>query len=344
MQLWPAAREESWGKKASPAPTAATTSQTSHRRGGGASSMGRRAIGAGRPAPRSMTSISIDATPGASFGLTVPAPGSISVLGEFLGMADDAFRVRINHFFELGGERKGGNVGGGIPANGGIEPFEGLVRHLRRQLGAITDELVVLMNDENPARLLHRGLDGRPIERLQTAKVNDLDRDTEVGERSDGFQAEVGHGPIAKDGDVGAGVTDRGLPERNSPFPFGIRALAKPVELLGFEEYHRIRVLHGRHQQALDVGRGRRNHDFEAGNVGIEGFDRLRVVKRPVDAASERHPYDNRAGPAPVASIMDPGGLRHDLVESGVDVIGKLDLGDRAFAGCGHPDGRAGDE
>ena len=66
--------------------------------------------------------------------------------------------------------------------------------------------------------------------------------------------------------------------------------------------------------------------------MGIEGFDRLRVVKGPVDAASERHPDDDRAGPAPVASIVDPGGLRNDLIESGVDVVGELDLGDGAFA------------
>ncbi len=52
---------------------------------------------------------------------------------------------------------------------------------------------------------------------------------------------------------------------------------------------------------------------------------------------------DDRAGVATVRAVADLGGLVHDLVVGGMDVVGELDLGHRSHAVQGGADGHASD-
>ncbi len=70
--------------------------------------------------------------------------------------------------------------------------------------------------------------------------------------------------------------------------------------------------------------------------MGVEALHRLGVVERPVDAPTKGNPDHHRRRPAAVGSVVDPGRLRDDLVEGGMDVVGELDLGDGVLAGGGH--------
>ena len=72
--------------------------------------------------------------------------------------------------------------------------------------------------------------------------------------------------------------------------------------------------------------------------MGVERFDRLRVVHRSVDTAAVWRSDDYRAGPTAVGAVSDPGNLGDDLVERGMDEVGKLDLCDRLGSGGGDAD------
>ena len=63
--------------------------------------------------------------------------------------------------------------------------------------------------------------------------------------------------------------------------------------------------------------------------MGVEGFDRLRVIKTAVHSATERRADDDRHPPVTVGPVAGPGGLADDLVKGRVDEVGELDLRDR---------------
>ena len=60
--------------------------------------------------------------------------------------------------------------------------------------------------------------------------------------------------------------------------------------------------------------------------MGVEGLDRLRVVKRSVDTAAAWGPDHQGAAERSVGAVSHPCCLRNDLVEGWVDEIGELDL------------------
>src|SRR5690606_3567427 len=84
-------------------------------------------------------------------------------------------------------------------------------------------------------------------------------------------------------------------------------------------------------------------HHFEAGNVGVESLDGLRVVEGAVYAGTERGPDHHRAGPPAVGAVVDAGHLGDYLVEGGMDVVRELDLGQRTQAAGRHSHGHADD-
>ena len=72
-------------------------------------------------------------------------------------------------------------------------------------------------------------------------------------------------------------------------------------------------------------------------------LDALRVVQAAVDAGPERRADHQRAAVGAVRAVADLGRLVDDLVVGRVDVVGELDLGDRAEAVHRRADGHPGD-
>ena len=79
----------------------------------------------------------------------------------------------------------------------------------------------------------------------------------------------------------------------------------------------------------MRIGRRAGHDDLHAGHVCVERFDRLRVVETAVDSAAKRRANDDRHRPVPVRPVTRARRLADDLVESGVDEVRELDLGDR---------------
>ena len=95
-----------------------------------------------------------------------------------------------------------------------------------------------------------------------------------------------------------------------------------------FEEQDRVGVADRRLEQSVRVGRHAGHDHLQAGHMGVEGLDRLGVVEAAVNPTAERRADDDRHGPVAVGAVARPGCLADDLVESRVDEVGELDLGD----------------
>ncbi len=105
-----------------------------------------------------------------------------------------------------------------------------------------------------------------------------------------------------------------------------------------FEEQDRVGILDRAPQQSGGVGRCRRHHDLDPGDVGVEGLDRLRVVQGAVDPAAARCADHHRYAEVAVRPVAQSSGLRDDLIERGMDEVRELDLGDREESVQRHPD------
>ena len=111
------------------------------------------------------------------------------------------------------------------------------------------------------------------------------------------------------------------------------------IEPLGLQEDHRIVVLDGRDQQALGVvGRGR-DHHLQAGDMGEHRLGALAVGLAAEDAAAIGHADRHRRGELAGRAVAHARGLRDDLVEGRIDVVGELDLDTGAQAIGAHADG-----
>ena len=102
----------------------------------------------------------------------------------------------------------------------------------------------------------------------------------------------------------------------------------EPVNLLVLEEEDRIRVANRRFQKAVGVRGSARHHDLQSRHMRVERLDRLRVVEPAVNAPAEWRADHHGHRPVAVRAIARARGLAHYLVESRVDEVRELDLGD----------------
>ena len=108
------------------------------------------------------------------------------------------------------------------------------------------------------------------------------------------------------------------------------------VQALGLEEDHRIVVLDARDQQALGVVRVGRHHRAQAADVREHRLGRLAVRLAAVDAAAAGHADRHRGGEVAGRAVAQARRLGHDLVGRRIEVVGELDLDDRAQAVRAH--------
>ena len=113
------------------------------------------------------------------------------------------------------------------------------------------------------------------------------------------------------------------------------------VDALGLEEDHRIIVLDRGDQQALGIIGRRRNHRLEARDMGEQRFRALAVGLPAENAAAKWRAHSDRRGKFPRRAITQPRGFGNQLVEPGIDIVRKLDLGHRAQAIGRHAHGCA---
>jgi len=110
-----------------------------------------------------------------------------------------------------------------------------------------------------------------------------------------------------------------------------------------FDEEHRVVVADGRLEHPLGVVGGAGHGHVQAGEVGEDHFWGVGVRRAKLLAAAGRRADDQRDGKLPVEHVADFGRVVDDGVHGQEGEVDRHDLGDRAQAGHGRADRRAGD-
>src|SRR5579859_2215914 len=225
-------------------------------------------------------------------------------------------------------ERHRGDVRRRDARDGPVEAVERVLGDERRDLRAETAGEVVLVHDHGLSRLADRLEDGVPVEGGQSPQVDDLDADAVRRHPLRRLQRVVRHQAPRKAAELGALTAHDRRSDGQDVIAVGHLLRDEPVHLLVLEEQHRVGVANRRLQQAVRIGGHARHHHLQAGHVGVESLDRLRVVEPAVNPAAERRPDDHGHVPVAVGAVARARGLADDLVEGGVDEVRELDLGD----------------
>jgi len=107
------------------------------------------------------------------------------------------------------------------------------------------------MENEHPAGLAHRVEDGLFVEWHQGSEVDDLNRDSLVGQLLGGIESRPDHRPIGQEGEVVARPANFSAPDRNAKLGahrhlFAQIGAKEAVEALRLEKDHRRIVIDGR--------------------------------------------------------------------------------------------------
>ena len=190
---------------------------------------------------------------------------------------------------------------------------------------------------------LPRGLQhGFAIERRGRAKVDYRRLHAALGEIVGGLVGEIDHPTHRDDRNVTPFAGHVGLAERNRIGLVGHFSL-DVVHRLVFEHDDRIVVPDRLDHQALRLVRVGRQHDLEARDVGEEGIEALRVLRRRAETGAVHGADDHRGHRLAAEHVAELGGLIEDLVETDAHEIDEHQVGDRPQPGRGGAD-RSADE
>ena len=127
---------------------------------------------------------------------------------------------------------------------------------------------------------------------------------------------------------------DVGAPDRHDIIAVGHR-IAQIVEHAVLEKDHRVVVADGGCHQALGIGRRRRHHDFQAGNVNRPGMQALRMLRSEIAADADGRAHDQRHAELAGRHVIDLGRLIDQLVHDQRDEIAEHHLEHRPLPGHG---------
>ena len=229
----------------------------------------------------------------------------------------------------------------GQALNGRAQVVQGTLGDDRGDLGAQAHCARVLVDDAQATRAAHR-LQQR-VQRVERARVDDLHLDALGGELLSRRQRLVQHPAPGHHRHVLAVPRDVGTLERQDVIALGDLAADRAVGTLVLQEQHRIGMTDGTGEQALGIARKARRHHAQAWHVRVVGLDALRVIRAAAQATTVRGADHQRAGGVAVGPKANARGVGNDVVGSGVDEVGELDLGDRPQAAHGHAHGEARD-
>ncbi len=228
------------------------------------------------------------------------------------------------------------------PQHGCLQVVEAPLRDASGDLRAGAVEHRCLVDHDQPAGLLDRGLDGVEVDRGHRAQVHDLDRLALLLGCRGGLQADLHHRAVGRECEVRAGTGDGG-PVQLPRDGLGVELALVPVAALRLEEDDRVVALDGLLHHPVGVGRvGGRDH-LQSRDVREQCLGRLAVVLDGADAAAVRNPHDDRQLDLAERTGVHLRELRDDLVVRGEDEAVELDLHDGPVAAQGQADRRADD-
>jgi hypothetical protein len=106
--------------------------------------------------------------------------------------------------------------------------------------------------------------------------------------------------------------------------------LHRPVDTLGLEEDHRIRIADRRQQQAVSPRRRGGDHHADAGDMGKKSLRALRMMLGRMDAAAVGRADHHRASEPPAGAVAQPAGVVQHLIDGRIDEAHELELDHRA--------------
>ena len=237
----------------------------------------------------------------------------------------------------------GGGVGAApIALDRRVEVPEALAGDGGRDLRADAERDHGLVGDEEAARLLDRVEDRRHVEGRDRAEIDHLDRDAVAGDglgRRDRF---VHHPRHRDDGEVGARAHDRRPADGDDVVGRGLRSL-HAVEQPVLDEHDRVRVLDGGAEQPVGVGRRRRHHHRQPGDVREQRLEALRVLAARRTAGAELGPHRQRHLRGAAGHERQLGRLVQQLVEAHTEEVEVHQLDDGMHAGHRRADSEAHD-
>src|SRR5688572_18764495 len=156
-------------------------------------------------------------------------------------------------------------VGRGNAAHRRVEPGEALVGYAGGDLRPVAPRDRVLVDDDDTARLLDRGVHGALAPRRQRAQVDHLDARALLGQLVRRGERTLDGGPVCHDGDVRAYSNVRWLDERDDEVRRRIRRLvvSLAVQVVVCEKYRWIVAPDRRSEESIGVQRGRRTDDAQ---------------------------------------------------------------------------------
>src|SRR5579871_56787 len=210
------------------------------------------------------------------------------ILRQLLHGQEQVVRLRQDRVFEDGliGDE---SVGGGYPAHGSVQLIKKLIGNARGNLSAVTPAERIFVGHQHAVRFPHRLGNRLPIERIQGTQIDQFDVDAVLAlEFLCRLQCPRDHGTVSQHGQVGAGLNDSRLAERDHeirPRVYGA-AIGLAVEALVLEKEHGIVAADGGAEQARSIQCVRRKHDTQSGDMRENAFSALRVIDGPAGEIS----------------------------------------------------------
>ena len=199
------------------------------------------------------------------------------------------------------------------------------------------------MDDDQAAGFGDGGEDGRFVERLEAAQVDDLGGDPLAGQGVRCLQAVLDGLAVGHQRHVAPGAQHGGLAEGDGGLAG--RHLLGLVEQADVEEkQHRVVVADRRLEQPLGISRGTRHHHLEAGAMDEPGLVVVVVLGADTPAGASHRQRHEREGELPAGHVAQLAGAVDQLVHGIAEERGEEQVDDRAQAGAGGAGRGAGDD
>ena len=194
------------------------------------------------------------------------------------------------------------------------------------------------MGDQQAARARHAVEHAGLVPRPQGAQIDHFEVDARLRKRGGRAHRDVKGARPGHQRRIGTFAGNAGLADRHQVVvTLGHLVFQRP-EILVFHVHHRVVTAYGALEQAQVVGRCRRADHHQAGDMGIPGLERLRMLRRRRTPHADRQARDQRHSCLAAEHVAGLGGLVDQFVGRAQRKVGKTHLHHRTRAHHGRPD------
>ena len=224
-----------------------------------------------------------------------------------------------------------------------VQPPEGLLGNNGCHIAGPAAGQIILLDDHQPASLVHRFQDQLLIQRHQRARVDDFGLDALLGQHLGGRQSPIHGQQLTDDSHIPTLPPDNSLANRHQVLLIrdiangADSAFLRPGPLAAVEQFvleddHRIVIPDGALEQAFGIISGGRRQHFQARHVNKKGFETLSVLGT-ARCSSYRRPHHQWHLDRATRHIGHLGCLIRQLVHGQEQEVAVLHVGNGPQAG-----------